>query len=173
VKRSAIIAFDGQCRLELLRVWEPMAPRVAWLMLNPSTADGESDDQTILRCIHFSRKLGAGSLIVVNLLPWRATDPADLHAALKQGRISNDMLTTNLASVGAASLQSQFHIAAFGSPHRDFGWHRSRALERFSNHADQLLCLGTTSVGWPLHPLARGKFAIRNEVEPRRWERPE
>jgi hypothetical protein len=173
VKRSAAIAFGGLCRLELARIWDPMGPRAAWLMLNPSTADGESDDQTILRCIHFSRKLGAGSLVVVNVLPWRATDPADLHAALKQGKISDAMLAANLMHIGQASLQSQIHIAAFGHPHRDFGWHRSRALERFANHADQLLCLGVTSNGWPLHPVARGKFAIRNDAEPRRWERPE
>ena len=170
--RSAIIAFDGRCRLELRRIWDPDLPRAAWLMLNPSKADAEVDDPTLLRVVHFSRKLGAGSAVVVNVLPWRATDPEDMLRALRCGEITDDMLATNLASVRAASLESQFHVAAFGVVHASLGWHRSRVLESFSRYADNgLLCLGRSPAGWPLHPLARGKFAVRNDVEPGPWVR--
>lgn len=31
------------------------------------------------------------------------------------------------------------------------------------------LCLGLTPDGAPLHPLARGKFAVRNDCEPFDW----
>jgi hypothetical protein len=47
-------------------------------MLNPSTADGKEDDPTIRRCIGFAKSWGNGSLEVVNLFGFRATDPKEL-----------------------------------------------------------------------------------------------
>jgi hypothetical protein len=147
-------------------------PLAAWLMCNPSKADGEVDDQTALRVVHFSRALGCGAAIVVNVLPWRATDPNDMLLALRTGRVTNEMMLENLKAIGHSSLRAQRHIVAFGVLPRELGWHRARALERFSNHADQLLCLGISPGGWPLHPLARGRFAIPNSTVPKPWEAP-
>jgi hypothetical protein len=47
-------------------------------MLNPSTADAAIDDPTIRRCIEFSKRWGFGSMRVVNLYAYRATDPSEL-----------------------------------------------------------------------------------------------
>jgi hypothetical protein len=47
-------------------------------MLNPSTADGKEDDPTIRRCIGFAKAWEYGSLDVVNLFAFRATDPKEL-----------------------------------------------------------------------------------------------
>lgn len=105
--------------------------------------------------------------MIVNVLPWRATDPADMLRALHIGTISNDMLSANVAGIRKVVSESQKHIVAFGVVHRDLGWHRARALEAF--RADELLCLGRSLNGWPLHPLARGRFAIRNDTEPTPW----
>jgi hypothetical protein len=171
VKRSAI--FDEICRWEIRRIWDESLPLAAWLMTNPSKADGEIDDPTMLRTVHFSRKLGAGGLIGVNVIPYRATDPADMLRALRQGLISPEILSLNLDYIAQASREASFHLVAFGVLAPELGWHRQRALEQFSRRAASLMCLGTSPAGWPLHPLARGKFAIRNDVEPRRWERPE
>jgi hypothetical protein len=170
--RSAVLAFDDLCRLELRRIWDPALPLAAWLMLNPSKADHEIDDPTVGRVCHFSRKAGAGGAIVVNVTPWRATDPEAMMRALVLGDISFEMLSANMASIEAASAEASIHFAAFGVVPSGLGWHRSRALERFAKHSDQLLCLGQSPGGWPLHPLARGKFAIRNDSEPGPWIQP-
>jgi hypothetical protein len=47
-------------------------------MLNPSTADGQTDDPTIRKCVGFTKRWGGGALVVVNLFSFRATDPKDL-----------------------------------------------------------------------------------------------
>lgn len=172
MKRSAIIEFDDLCRMEIRRVWDDALPLAAWLMLNPSKADGEIDDPTSLRVTHFTRKLGAGGWIGVNIIPHRATNPADMLSALARGLITAEMLSSNMDHILQASREARWHVAAFGVVHRDLGWHRRRALEQFERRAERLLCLGTSPGGWPLHPLARGKFAIRNDVELVPWTHP-
>src|SRR5262249_17955300 len=52
-----------------------------FVLLNPSTADAERDDPTIRKCVGFTRLLGCGSLQVVNLFAYRATNPKDLKRA--------------------------------------------------------------------------------------------
>ena len=51
---------------------------VAFVMLNPSTADAWEDDATIRRCVGFAEAWGHDILIVVNLYAYRATDPKKL-----------------------------------------------------------------------------------------------
>jgi len=49
-------------------------------MLNPSTADADIDDPTIRKCVGFAQRMGLGSINVVNLFAWRATDPKNLRS---------------------------------------------------------------------------------------------
>src|SRR5438045_2493886 len=49
--------------------------RVAFVMLNPSTADDTNDDPTIRRCKGFAASWGFSDLIVVNTNPMRSTNP--------------------------------------------------------------------------------------------------
>jgi hypothetical protein len=80
VERDAQFSSRGTYRYALWRVWDRRRPRIAWVMLNPSTADGTTDDPTICRCMSFSDAWGAGGLTVVNLFAARATDPKQLAA---------------------------------------------------------------------------------------------
>ncbi len=74
-------AFDstGTYRYALWREWDASAPRLGFVLLNPSTADAENDDPTLRRCMGFARAWGYGSLQIVNLFAYRATVPDALR----------------------------------------------------------------------------------------------
>jgi len=76
---GATISECGQYRYLLWRVWDDSLPSVVFVMLNPSTADGQVDDPTVRRCVAFARDWGYGRLDVVNLFPLRATNPSVLR----------------------------------------------------------------------------------------------
>lgn len=74
-------AFLSECkkyRYSLTRIWDESKPKVMFVMLNPSTADGTQDDPTIRRCIGFAKSWGYGGMYVCNLLAYRSTDPKEL-----------------------------------------------------------------------------------------------
>jgi len=79
--KSALLSRCGKYRFELSRMWAPEKPPFLFIMLNPSTADANEDDPTITRCINFVKSFGGGSLQVVNLFAFRATNPKELLKA--------------------------------------------------------------------------------------------
>lgn len=79
VNKSAILSACGTYRYQLVREWDNDLPTCAFIMLNPSTADAERDDNTIKKCVKFAQRWGFGCLLVGNLYAYRATDPAALN----------------------------------------------------------------------------------------------
>lgn len=77
-QRSAYISSCGKYRYSLSRVWDRELPRMYWVMLNPSTADEKNDDPTIRKTIGFARRHNYGSIEVLNVSPYCATDPREL-----------------------------------------------------------------------------------------------
>jgi len=75
---SAVISECGTYRYHLQRVWDATKPRVAFCMLNGSTADHAQNDPTITRCVGFGTAWGFGGLDVVNEYGLRSTDPRNL-----------------------------------------------------------------------------------------------
>jgi hypothetical protein len=80
MKRTAIVSDCGRFRYHLRREWSA-GSTLLFVMLNPSTADADVDDNTIRRCVGFGQAEGFGAVEVVNLFAFRATDPADLRRA--------------------------------------------------------------------------------------------
>lgn len=147
IERTALI--DGPYRYVLARRWAVDGPTAWFIMLNPSTADAETDDPTIRRCIGFARSWGMSSLAVLNLYAWRATDPKELR---RQAAIGvdvcgphNDRFLRSLAALP----DDEPIIAAWGA-------HAPRAR---ADHVmampgmDRTQCLGTSKHGQPRHPL--------------------
>lgn len=72
-------------RFSLWRVWNESLPHIAFVGLNPSTADATQDDPTIRRCRGFAKSHGFGAMTMLNLWAYRATDPKDIS-----GRVTNE-----------------------------------------------------------------------------------
>ncbi|MEH6495235.1 MAG: DUF1643 domain-containing protein [Pseudomonas marincola] len=86
---DAVFSDCGQYRYRLWRKWSE-GPSIAFLMLNPSTADATKNDPTVERCHRRAVEMGFGALEVINIFAYRATDPKDLKKASEPNGPLND-----------------------------------------------------------------------------------
>src|SRR5207245_5050174 len=75
---GAIFDIDGRYRYSLWRAWSAYHPRIVFILLNPSTADEQRNDPTIRRCMGLARVWNFGSMEVVTLFAYWATDCREL-----------------------------------------------------------------------------------------------
>lgn len=137
-------------RYTLRREWSFGTGCVCWVMLNPSSADDLTNDNTMRRVIRFSQDGGYQRLVVVNLFAARSTRPVHLTEMIDPvGPDNCDALTSALA-------ESATVVFAWGS------WYKANAhrvvtppkptwYALCAGHTP--LCLGTTADGSPRHPL--------------------
>ena len=64
MEKGAILSTDRKYRYVLTRIWDETKPTVVFIGLNPSIADEETDDQTIQKCIGYSKRWRYGELII-------------------------------------------------------------------------------------------------------------
>lgn len=142
---GAAISGDGVYRYKLWRQWAP-GHRALFIMLNPSTADAEQDDPTIRRCVSFAKALRCGSLDVVNLFAYRATDPHELAGA------TDPVGPDNNETIRVAIRQAHVLVAAWGANPAAKG--RAERVDEIARREGRMLyALGTTKAGAPRHPL--------------------
>lgn len=148
MKKTAIISDCGTYRYQLTRQWDEYAPKVMFLMLNPSTADADEDDPTIRRCVNFAKSWGYGGIIVGNLFAYRSTDPGKLINVQNPIGPDNEM-----------HLQMMFRevdriVTAWGN-----GYHVNRVFKVFPRYnpltaaGSKLHYLNLQACGHPMHPL--------------------
>lgn len=143
---GATIDPTGRYRYTLWREWDLNAPRIAFVMLNPSTADAATDDPTIRRCIGFARSWGYGSVEVVNLFAYRTTDPEVLRRVADPTGPENDRYLLK------ARRRAGEMVAAWGN--RGAFRDRDRVVIRLLfDRGGVIYCLGRTRAGQPRHPL--------------------
>lgn len=142
MERSAVLSPCRRYRYALTRRWGTGAS-VAWVMLNPSTADADRDDPTLRRVTAYSRAWGFSALTVVNLYAYRATDPRDLFTAPDPVGPDND------AHVIRAAATSARIVAAWGAHARADRIAAALALPGMRD----LTALALTASGQPRHPL--------------------
>lgn len=70
---------DRQYRYRLWRHWAKDLPVVAFVGLNPSTADEKKLDRTMSRLKSFAQAWGCGGMEMLNLFAYRSTDPKILY----------------------------------------------------------------------------------------------
>lgn len=143
MKKSAIISECGKYRYRLERTWDPEAPKLGFIMLNPSTADANEDDPTIRRCIGYAKSLSYGGIIVCNLFAYRATNPKDLLSA------ENPEGPNNFEHVYQMSQDAHIIILGWGNGGLVKKLKRPGYVELLAN----IYALKENKDGTPTHPL--------------------
>lgn len=144
---GALFGPNNTYRYLLRRDWDVDRPTVAFIMLNPSTADGYTDDPTIRRCLDYAKKWGYGSLVVGNLFALRSTDPMQLYDHPDPIGPENDEQLQQICEM------AEKVIAAWGAK----GSLHERGREVAAMLDVDLLALDTTKSGHPNHPLYQPK----------------
>ena len=108
IERSAILSPDRQYRYLLSRIWNPPKGFALFVCLNPSTADENTDDPTIRRCIRFAGSWGYGGMKMVNLFALRSANPKALYSR------DDPIGPENSKYIGIESETALVTIAAWG-----------------------------------------------------------
>jgi len=166
-------------RYRLWREWDSSKGRACFVMLNPSTADAQADDNTIRKCITFASTWGYGAIDVVNLFAWRATDPRELvrecnacdaareHTIHKTGYEWITGGRDSDAAILAAATRAQIVVAAWGVipyAHRELKARPEQVAGALRRASVPLHALKITQAGYPSHPLY-----LRGSLEPALW----
>lgn len=148
-------------RYTLRRVWPdlfdglfPSPPRadkmVAFIGLNPSTADEVENDPTVRRCINFAKRWGYGGMFMLNIFAYRSTDPDKLYVVEDPVGAFNDRYILKVVD------QAALVIGCWGNHGKlqGRGWELIRLIQSEQSADRQLYRLGAlTNMGQPRHPL--------------------
>lgn len=154
-------------RIALPRRWEEGGTYVLWVLLNPSQADRNRDqnDLTVSKCEGFSKRWGHSALWVTNVFSFIATYPHELEgASVEVLRTSQAFMRMVNLSVGAAEI-----IVGWGGSIPKALANEPEAVVRALRIASEapIRCLGTTADGHPRHPSRLGYDTER--VAFRKW----
>lgn len=143
---TAVYSPCEKYRYSLTRTWDDAAGKVAFVMLNPSTATEVQNDPTVERCERRARTLGFGAFRVTNIFAWRDTDPRKMRAAVDPIGPSND------DAIADACAWADQVIAAWGTHGEHLG--RGASVEQILRRANTpIYHLGLSKAGHPKHPL--------------------
>ena len=146
VDQGATFSPDRVYRYRLWRVWNADLPRVAFIMLNPSTADETKLDPTLRRCLGYAQRWSCGSFEIGNVYAYRSTDPSLLCQVTDPVGPENDQHLVQIAEVASFGV-----IAGWGADAE-----RSRALGVLGllrGHGHVFRLGRPTATGQPRHPL--------------------
>lgn len=149
---DAVMSGDQKYRYSLQRTWaEDDSKLCAFIGLNPSTADQNTDDPTIRRCVRFAQDWGYESLVMLNLFAWRDTDPKAMMVQNNPVGAFNDQMLTYWAQ------RAELVVCAWGN----HGVHKKRSDSVVGLlKGIELKCFKITKAGQPIHPLYQRADAL-------------
>ncbi|MDN3516509.1 DUF1643 domain-containing protein [Aquisalimonas lutea] len=142
---GAVFSADGIYRYRLWRRWAAGA-QANFLLLNPSTADADTNDATVERCVRRARRLGCGGLEVTNVFALRTPSPAGLY------RVDDPVGPGNDGHVLDAAGTAGLVICGWGN-HGRLRARGAAVLAMLRAHGIVPLVLDITRAGEPRHPL--------------------
>ena len=142
---GADVSDDCVYRYSLWRTWDPPSGSCLFVMLNPSTANANVNDQTISKCVRYTKAWGFGELLVGNLFAYRARN----REAMK--RYPCPIGPENDAALLRLVARADDTVAAWGADGGHMG--RDAAVLAMLRPLADIQCLHVTRSGKPGHPL--------------------
>nr|WP_304220042.1 DUF1643 domain-containing protein [Fredinandcohnia onubensis] len=146
MQRQAIFDSSRTYRYSMSRVWDESKQKIVFIMLNPSIANENTDDNTTKKCITFAKSFGYGSLEIINLFAYVATDYNELRNLSKEVAIGKENTDYIIRAVNSADKI----VAAWGE--NGTIHQRNKDIEYLLRGYD-IDCLKVTARGYPSHPL--------------------
>ncbi len=78
IEIESMASADQRCRFTYTKIWERNKPKALFILMNPSKGTELKIDNTIVNINNYCVDNGFGSFRIVNLFPFRATDPKEL-----------------------------------------------------------------------------------------------
>lgn len=151
-RKGATLSECGRYRYELYRIWNDNLPFALVVMLNPSTANVNTDDNTINKLRYLLKAAGYGGFYVANLFTYRTSDPAAMKRAERPLAECSDIF--------AQILRRDYYIVKNMPICRDvvYAWGNDGKYMNQSKYIitaiqAEPLCFGVTMLGEPTHPL--------------------
>lgn len=145
IAKKAIFDIYRNYRYVLTRQWDPDKPSIAFIMLNPSTADENALDPTNRRVFNFAKEWGYGTFFTLNLFAYRTTDPKLLREIEDPiGKLTDGYIEHVVRKV---------HMVIAGWGTKGQYLRRDRVVYDKINGLTLLHCLKKTKHGHPQHPL--------------------
>ena len=119
---------------------------IAWIGLNPSTADEFQLDPTLTRIKGFSESFGFNCFYMLNIFAFRATDPKVMKMENDPTGPENDRWLKETAD------KCELIVACWGG-HGKHNGRSDKVIALLSAHGKKLHCLAKTKEGYPGHPL--------------------
>ena len=153
----------GDCyRHSLYHRWTD-GPLAMWGMMNPSMADCRCLDPTVAKTARISTRLGYGGQVIVNACAYRSTNKMGLLL------VADPVGPGNHAAILRAARAAGIIIIAHGRLPGDLQKHADAMCRLLRDAGHKLHVLRLTDDGVPMHPLARGKRHIPEDVVPQPW----
>ncbi|GBR53533.1 hypothetical protein AA106555_1334 [Neokomagataea thailandica NBRC 106555] len=149
IKSTAVYGGKNDCyRYSLKRVWQENAPKLMWLMMNPSVATEFGDDRTVAKCQRYARQWGYGSILVANSFAYRCTDQKRLI------EVEDPIGPENDSSIVELAREADLVILAYGSPQiRQLKARGTEVALLLEQNGITLNVLRLSKSGRPEHPL--------------------
>ncbi len=136
-------------RLTLVRIWDNAtsgSPFVLWHGMNPSGAEGDINDLTILKECHWTKLLGFSHYMKTNTGTYRWTDSTTL------GNARVDLVhPENFEIIRDLAAEADAIVLSTGRPPDVLLAPTRMLFQALKRDGRRVMCLGTTKDGWPKH----------------------
>lgn len=155
IKSDALFSPCRTWRYTLTREWDSSLPGIAFIGLNPSTADADKLDNTTTKCVKWAKRDGFGRYVMLNLFGLVSTNPNGLLTAPDPVGPNTDAWIAHVLSRCPAV------VFCWGSTHAKLLTPRIAVVEQITRDMGRTpQCLGVTGGGFPRHPLY-----LRNDTQ--------